>query len=106
MDRLVHLYVLGCAVDRYVPDNAVQKLRRLLTDFPSRQPGFEPGSGHVGFLVDEAAVGHVFFESFGFIIPTYCSTLIIIRGWYSRSIVASVIVDSAPLQPAPFPKVY
>jgi hypothetical protein len=28
---------------------------------------------------------------------TDCSTLIIIRGWYSRPVVATVIVDSVPL---------
>jgi hypothetical protein len=30
---------------------------------------------------------------------TDCSTLIIIRGWYKRPVVASVIVDSVPLHP-------
>jgi hypothetical protein len=29
-------------------------------------PGFEPGSGHVGFVVDKVALGQVFSEYFGF----------------------------------------
>jgi hypothetical protein len=31
-----------------------------------RRTGFEPGSGHVGFVVDKAARGQVFFEYFCF----------------------------------------
>jgi hypothetical protein len=31
-----------------------------------RRPGFEPGSGHVGFVVDEVAQEQVFSEYFGF----------------------------------------
>jgi hypothetical protein len=30
------------------------------------RPGFEPGSGHVGFVVDKVALGQVFPEYFGF----------------------------------------
>jgi hypothetical protein len=33
--------------------------------FPPRRPGFESGSGHVGFMVDKVALGHVFSEYFG-----------------------------------------
>jgi hypothetical protein len=29
-------------------------------------PGFEPGSGHVGFVVSKVALGQVFSEYFGF----------------------------------------
>jgi hypothetical protein len=29
-------------------------------------PGFDPGSGHVGFVVDKVALGHVFSVYFGF----------------------------------------
>jgi hypothetical protein len=36
---------------------AVEQLRRLVTGFPLRQPGFEHGSGHVGFVVDKVALG-------------------------------------------------
>jgi hypothetical protein len=32
----------------------------------SRRPGFEPGSGHVGFVADKVALGQVFSEYFGF----------------------------------------
>jgi hypothetical protein len=31
-----------------------------------RRPGFEPGSGHVGFVVDKVVLGQVFSEYFGF----------------------------------------
>jgi hypothetical protein len=37
---------------------AVSQLRRL-------GPGFETGSGHVGFVVDEEELGHVIPEYFG-----------------------------------------
>jgi hypothetical protein len=40
----------------------------------------------MGFVVDKAALGQVF------------STLII-RGWYNRPVIASIIVDSIPLHP-------
>jgi hypothetical protein len=39
--------------------------RRLVTGFPPRRPGFAYGQ-HVGFVVDEAALGQVFSEYFGF----------------------------------------
>jgi hypothetical protein len=45
---------------------AVPELRRLVSGFPQRQPGLEPGSGHVGFVVDKVALGQVFSEYFGF----------------------------------------
>jgi hypothetical protein len=32
-------------------------------------PGFEPGSGHVGFVADKVALGQVFSENFGFFLP-------------------------------------
>jgi hypothetical protein len=34
--------------------------------FPPRRPGFEPGSDHVGFVVDKVALGQVFTKYFGF----------------------------------------
>jgi hypothetical protein len=40
--------------------------RRLVTGFPPWRPGFEPGSGNVGFMVDKVAPGQVFSEYFGF----------------------------------------
>jgi hypothetical protein len=47
------------------------KLKRLVAGFPPRRPRFEPGSGHVGFVVDKVALGQVFSEYFGF--PRYSS---------------------------------
>jgi hypothetical protein len=34
--------------------------------FPPRQPGINPRSSHVGFVVDKVALGQVFSEYFGF----------------------------------------
>jgi hypothetical protein len=45
---------------------AVPWLRRLIADFLPRRPGFDPRSGHVGFVVDRVIVGQVFSEYFGF----------------------------------------
>jgi hypothetical protein len=39
---------------------------RLVAGFPPRRPGFDPRSGHVGFVVDKAALGQVFSEYYGF----------------------------------------
>jgi hypothetical protein len=33
---------------------------------PPRRTGFDPTSGHVGFVVDKVTVGKVFSEYFGF----------------------------------------
>jgi hypothetical protein len=38
----------------------------LVAGFPSRRPGFGPGSGHVGFEVDNVALSQVFSEYFRF----------------------------------------
>jgi hypothetical protein len=40
--------------------------RLLVAGFPPRRPGFEPGSGQVGFVVDTVALGQDFSEYFGF----------------------------------------
>jgi hypothetical protein len=45
---------------------ATPQLRWLVTGFPPRRPGFEPGSGHARFVVDKVALGKVFSEYFGF----------------------------------------
>jgi hypothetical protein len=45
---------------------AVPEIRRLLSGFPPRLSGFDPGSSHVGFVVDKVALGPVFSEYFGF----------------------------------------
>jgi hypothetical protein len=39
---------------------AVPWLRSLVAGFSSRRPRFEPGSIHVGFVVDKVALGQVF----------------------------------------------
>jgi hypothetical protein len=39
---------------------AVPWLRRLAADLPTRRPRFDPGSVHVGFVVDKVALGQVF----------------------------------------------
>jgi hypothetical protein len=39
---------------------AVPWLRRLVAGLSPRRPGFDPGSVHVGFVVDKVALGHVF----------------------------------------------
>jgi hypothetical protein len=49
-----------------VEEKAAPKLKRLVAGFPLRRPGFDPGSGQVGFVVDKVALGRVFSEYFGF----------------------------------------
>jgi hypothetical protein len=51
---------------------------RLVAGFPSRRPGFDSGSGQVGFVVDKVVLGQVFSEYFGFPANLYsinCSTI-------------------------------
>jgi hypothetical protein len=51
---------------------AASFLRRLVAGFsPRRRPEFEPGSGHVGYMMDKVALGQVLSEYFGF--PCQCS---------------------------------
>lgn len=45
---------------------AVPWFRRLVAGFPPRRLGFDPMSGHVGFVVDRVALGKVFSEHFEF----------------------------------------
>jgi hypothetical protein len=45
---------------------AVPWLRRLAAGLPPRRPGFDPGSVHVGFVVDKVALGQVFPQVLGF----------------------------------------
>jgi hypothetical protein len=42
-------------------------LGRLVADLSPLRPGFDPGSVHVGFVVDKVALGRFFPEYFGFI---------------------------------------
>jgi hypothetical protein len=44
----------------------VPLIMRLVAVLLPRRPGFEPRSGHVGFVVDKVTLGHVFSEYFGF----------------------------------------
>jgi hypothetical protein len=48
-------------------------------------PEFEPGSGHVGFVVDKSALEHVIIHHHS--------------GLVNRPVAASAIVDSIPLNP-------
>jgi hypothetical protein len=43
---------------------AVPLIRWLVADFSQRRPGFDPMSGHVGFVVDKVTLGHVSSENF------------------------------------------
>jgi hypothetical protein len=95
-----HVFVCDVTAWRYietcssagheVSSKTVPYLRRLVVGFPSRWPGFEPGSGHVGCVVDKAALEQVSSEYFGFPCHSFHRLLNIIRGWYSRPIVAEV----------------
>jgi hypothetical protein len=62
-------------------DRTVPHLRLVITSFPPRRPGLEPGSGCVGFVMDKAALEQVFSEYSSFPMPithpTGCSTVVI-----------------------------
>jgi hypothetical protein len=45
---------------------AASWFKGLVADFLLRRPGFQPGSGQVGFVVDKVALGQVFSLYFGF----------------------------------------
>jgi hypothetical protein len=45
---------------------AAPQLKQLAAGFSPRRPGFKPGYGQVGFVVDKVALGQVFSEYFGF----------------------------------------
>jgi hypothetical protein len=38
----------------------VPRLRRLIAGLSQRRPGFDPGSVHVGFVVDKEALAQIF----------------------------------------------
>jgi hypothetical protein len=42
-------------------------LRRLVAGIRPRRPGFDPGSVHVGFVVDKVALGQVFLRVLRFL---------------------------------------
>jgi hypothetical protein len=45
---------------------STQLMAVLPTGFPPQRPKFQPRSGHVGFVVDKAALGQAFSEYFHF----------------------------------------
>jgi hypothetical protein len=45
---------------------AAAELKRLVAGFPPRRPGFDPGSGQMGFVLDKVVLGQVFSEYFAF----------------------------------------
>jgi hypothetical protein len=62
---------------------AAPQLKRLVAGFPPWRPGFDPGSGQVGFVEDKVALGQIFSEYFGFFAnlhSTKFSIIIITRG--------------------------
>jgi hypothetical protein len=69
---------------------AAPQLKRLVAGFPPRRPGFDPGSGQVGYVVDKVALRQVFSEYFGFpcqsLFDRKSSILTITRGRYNRTV--------------------
>jgi hypothetical protein len=66
--------------------------------FTPRWPGFEAGSGQVGFVVDKVALGQVFSEYFGSpanLDSTKFPILTITRGRYNRPEVVDVLSGSS-----------
>jgi hypothetical protein len=63
----------------------VPQLRRLFAGFPARRHGFEPGTGHMGFVVDKVVGFLRVLQVFLPIIPSIAphSSSAIIRGWYN-----------------------
>jgi hypothetical protein len=45
---------------------SVPELRRLVAGFPPRRTGFDPKTDHARIVVNKAALGQVYSESFGF----------------------------------------
>jgi hypothetical protein len=72
---------------------AVPQLRRPAAGSPPQRPGYEPGSSHVGSVVDRAAMGEVSLEYLGFTCQSFLSLIApqsssssIIQCWYNRPI--------------------
>jgi hypothetical protein len=47
------------ATSKHTSTAAAPELTGLVAGFPLRRPGFEPRSGHMGFVVDRMALGQV-----------------------------------------------
>jgi hypothetical protein len=60
------IYIKKLSLQKYGISEGRAILKRLVAGFPPRRPWFEPGSDHVGFVVDKVALGQVFSEYFGF----------------------------------------
>jgi hypothetical protein len=61
-------------------EKAVPQLRWLFAGFQLWWPGFDPRSGHVGFVVNKVTLGQVSYKYLGFPLHNYhsdCSTLVI-----------------------------
>jgi hypothetical protein len=85
---------------------AVPWLRRLVTGLSPRRPGFDPGSVHVGFVVDKVALGQAFprvlrFYPVNFIPPVLHYTekrekiIVFISGLHNNTQVCGASVASA-----------
>jgi hypothetical protein len=61
-----------------------------VASFLPQRPGFDPRSGHLGFVVDKVALGQVSSLYLGFSGKTHYTKhfmiIYIIRGWYHRPI--------------------
>jgi hypothetical protein len=55
----------ACTTTRKSCNDCPTWVVRLVPGFPPRQPGFEPESGHVGFVVNKVALRQVSSEFFG-----------------------------------------
>jgi hypothetical protein len=72
LDSLPFIQLARClgtgitTVHTNTPYLAVPWLRRLVAGLSPRRPGFDPGSVHVGFMVDKVALGQVFPPSVSF----------------------------------------
>ena len=62
MSRAVRIKLLEWRIHEFGVNvlKAMPWLRRLVACLPQRRPGFDPGSVHVGFVVDKVALGQVF----------------------------------------------
>jgi hypothetical protein len=79
-------------------DKVMPQLRRLVTGFPPRRPEFKPGSGHVGFVVDELALGQVFSEYFGF--PCQLAFHLLLHNYHDLSSGAGTIGQTVAAVPS------
>jgi hypothetical protein len=48
---------VGLSSKTLLSSKAVPELMRLVVGFPQWQPGFDPWTGHVGFVVNKVALG-------------------------------------------------